>query len=242
MMQFTKGLITRVRFPSKSQSYPKKCINNRVNRSYHSLCCCHDVTTSNEKRVSNRTHEWTSKTYYFTTFSVPFWKRNRIIQQNSLFTSSATEATSSSNLKKRKIIAQKAPVKLTPKARKFFKGLLEVQTQKNNKDNEIIGIMLKYQQSKSGEPRMVYTFDFVTQKDLSNRDEPVSLEVTNETEDEQGDEIPKSPQDSYDDGLPKLYINQHAFMKVLGSTIDIDTMSLSPILYDKEGNVLDPNA
>ena len=50
------------------------------------------------------------------------------------------------------------------------------------------------------------------------------------------------PYEWVDDGLPKLYIHQHAFLKLLGSTIDIDLDNFTPILYDREGNKLDPNA
>ena len=45
-----------------------------------------------------------------------------------------------------------------------------------------------------------------------------------------------------DDGLPKLYVNHNAFLKVLGATVDIDLEKITPILYDREGNVMDPNA
>ena len=63
----------------------------------------------------------------------------------------------------------------------------------------------------------------------------VSLEVAE-------DGTPKSPEESALDGLPKLYVHQHAFMKVLGSTLDVDTDKMQPILYDREGNLMDPNA
>lgn len=163
----------------------------------------------------------------------------------------STLPSSTSSSKKRSFVPQKAPVKLTPKARQFFKGLLEHQKQSSATENKsensdtIIGIMLRYRQSTTGEPRMVYTFDFVTAQDISNQDEPVSLEIIKKSNDNTGDveeEIPKSPQDSINDGLPKLYIHQHAFLKLLGSTIDIDLDNFTPILYDREGNELDPNA
>jgi hypothetical protein len=176
-------------------------------------------------------------------------------------TSSTTPSTTSK--KRKKIIPKRAPVKLTPKARKFFKDLIDLKAKSKENDNSIktenliAGIILKYQQSNTGQPRMVFTFDYVAQNELSDRDEPVSLEIigTKQPSDTESDEsvsdasgdmimieIPKSPQESYDDGLPKLYIHQHAFMKVLGCTIDIDTKNFSPILFDKEGNQLDPNA
>lgn len=52
---------------------------------------------------------------------------------------------------------------------------------------------------------------------------------------------PKSPKDSINDGLPKLYVNHNAFLKVLGCTLDVDIENLKPILFDKEGNQVDPN-
>ena len=165
-----------------------------------------------------------------------------------------------SKKKERSFIPRKAPVKLTSQARKFFKLLIEqklkqeeqLKVDNDNADNDsslssCVGIMLKYQQSLSGEPRMVYTFDYVTQDQISNQDEPVSLEIiettsTGNDSNQEDEEIPKPPEESINDGLPKLYIHQHAFLKVLGSTIDLDTKTFAPILYDKEGNELDPNA
>lgn len=164
---------------------------------------------------------------------------------------------------KRSFIPRKAPVKLTPPARKFFKILIEQKLKQEDQlkvggngdgvDNDkppspYIGIMLKYQQSNTGEPRMVYTFDYVTQDQISSQDEPVSLEIietvssTNDDNEKDEEEIPKPPEESINDGLPKLYIHQHAFLKVLGSTIDLDMKTFAPILFDKEGNELDPNA
>ncbi len=97
---------------------------------------------------------------------------------------------------------------------------------------------------------MVFTFDFVNQEQIGRKDEPVSLEVikvkkaeedSTSLDGQEEKEIPKPPQESYNDGLPKLYIHEHAFMKVLGCTIDMDMDRLSPILYDREGNIMDPN-
>lgn len=154
-----------------------------------------------------------------------------------------TRPLSTSSTRTKRVVPRKAPIKFTPRARKFFKSLLEQKTQKSENDRTV-GIMLKYQQSQTGEPRMVYTFDFVNQNQISNRDEPVSLEVIESNRDSSGqeEEMPKSPEDSYDDGLPKLYIHQHAFLKVLGCTIDIDEVNFTPVLFDREGNLLDPNA
>ena len=47
--------------------------------------------------------------------------------------------------------------------------------------------------------------------------------------------------DSWDDGLPKLYVHHNAFMKVLGGKLDVDLTTLKLTLYDREGNIMDPN-
>ena len=68
----------------------------------------------------------------------------------------------------------------------------------------------------------------------------VSLEVLEDGE------TPKPPSESYNDGLPKLYIHHAAFMKVLGATLDVDfnpeTGDMTPRLFDREGHEMDPNA
>jgi hypothetical protein len=96
--------------------------------------------------------------------------------------------------------------------------------------------MLNYHQSKQGDIRMVFSFDFVTARDIGDKDEPVSLEVLEDGV------TPKPFADAMNDGLPKLYVNSDAFLKVLGATVDIDLKELTPVLYDREGNVMDPNA
>ena len=178
------------------------------------------TSISNTRTVTVQKHEAAFHPYM----------NNHTMQRHHLSTLASTSPSSN----RISFIPQKAPVKLTPKARKFFKSLLELN------DNEaIIGVMLKYKQSGTGEPRMVYTFDFVKESELTDKDEPVSLEILESNDEE---EIPKKPQDSYDDGLPKLYVHQHAFLKVLGCTIDIDENDFTPIMYDREGNLCDPNA
>ncbi|CAJ1957675.1 unnamed protein product [Cylindrotheca closterium] len=129
---------------------------------------------------------------------------------------------------KRKYVPRKAAVKLTRRARIYFKRLLEDNPEK-------AGIMLHYKQASSGQPRMVFSFGFVTIDDMESDDEGVSLEV-----DANGD--PLAPGEALEDGKPKLYINAGAFLKVLGATVDIDLESVTPILYDREGNRMDPNA
>ena len=141
---------------------------------------------------------------------------------------------------------------MTDKARTFFKALLANNPQRD-------GIILNYQQASSGQPRMVFSFRFVTKDELTEEDEgyetsesnffvmhhppsthkslthSVSLEVVE-------DGTPKPPKDSVDDGLPKLYVHHNAFLKVLGATLDVNTETISPVLYDREGNAMDPNA
>ena len=63
----------------------------------------------------------------------------------------------------------------------------------------------------------------------------VSLEILE-------DGSPKPPEDALNDGLPKLYIHHNAFLKVLGTLVDVDLQTMTPIIYDREGNKLDPNA
>ena len=82
---------------------------------------------------------------------------------------------------------------------------------------------------------MVFGFSFLRASALHPNDEAVSLELLE-------DGSPKLPADAMEDGLPKLYVHRDAVLKVLGATLDVDEAKLLPILYDKEGNVMDPNA
>ena len=66
--------------------------------------------------------------------------------------------------RRRKFIPRKAAVQLTDKARNFFKALLENSPAKD-------GIILNYKQASSGQPRMVFAFDFVTKDQISEEDE-----------------------------------------------------------------------
>jgi hypothetical protein len=105
--------------------------------------------------------------------------------------------------------------------------------------------MLNYDQSKSGEPRMVFSFSFVTAKDVDPMyDEGVSLELVESLSPDSTETIlvPKPPSESRMDGLPKLYVHHNAFLKVLGATVDVDTSTVTPILFDREHNRMDPNA
>jgi hypothetical protein len=185
--------------------------------------------------------------------------------QNTTTTTRATTITKGKRRRK-EFIPRKAAVELTEQARLFFQRLLS-----NPPRAEIIGILLNYDQSTTGEPRMVFSFSFVTAEDIerlslahngSAPPEGVSLEVVEEQvvapiRGRGGGRaaaaaaataavtrmVPKSPADSKDDGLPKLYVSGNAFLKVLGATVDVDPNGdLTPILFDKQGNRMDPNA
>jgi hypothetical protein len=66
--------------------------------------------------------------------------------------------------RKTKFIPRKAAVKLSDNARTLFKKLLETNPSKD-------GILLNYHQSSTGEPRMVFSFSFVTKDELIEEDE-----------------------------------------------------------------------
>jgi hypothetical protein len=142
---------------------------------------------------------------------------------------SSSSNTTNKKRKRRKFVPRKSAVQLTDTARDLFIKLLQRKPDKH-------GIVLDYHQSSTGEPRMVFSFRFVQKKEeLSENDECVPLQLTD-------DGTPKSPQDVLLDDEPKLYIHHNAFMKVLGAKVDVDMETLTPILYDKEGNKMDPNA
>lgn len=66
--------------------------------------------------------------------------------------------------KKKRFVPRKAAIQLTESARKLFQQLL-----KNNPSKD--GILLNYHQSSTGEPRMVFSFSFVTKDELHEEDE-----------------------------------------------------------------------
>ena len=87
-------------------------------------------------------------------------------------TTTATDETNASTKMKKetkrrtlsKFIPRKAAVAFTDKARNLFKKLLE---NRENKD----GILLKLQQSTTGQPRMVFTFGFAKLNEIGKQDE-----------------------------------------------------------------------
>jgi hypothetical protein len=185
-----------------------------------------------------------------------FLNNNSFYQRRSIVTITKTTAASSSESDQRKeeeqqeknktttsmtkknkniMIPRKAAISITPKARTILKQIINITKSQ--------GILLKYEISSQHALRMA--FKFVLIKDISNEinintDEGISLEVLDDGI------TPKSPMDSYNDNLPKLYISQNAFMKVLGGTLDVDinveTGDMIPRLIDREGHDMDPNA
>ena len=75
-----------------------------------------------------------------------------------------TTNNNSKRRKKKRIIPRKAAVELTEKARIIFQKLLDNQPTKE-------GILLNYTQSATGEPRMVFSFSFVSKEELDEQDE-----------------------------------------------------------------------
>ena len=75
-----------------------------------------------------------------------------------------TTNNNSKRRKKKRIIPRKAAVELTEKARTIFQKLLDNQPTKE-------GILLNYTQSATGEPRMVFSFSFVSKEELDEQDE-----------------------------------------------------------------------
>jgi hypothetical protein len=142
---------------------------------------------------------------------------------------------------------RKPPVTLTEPARNFFRQLL---LSSPTIRDDVIGILLDYHQSTSGQPRMVYSFRFVTATDIDESlDESVPLWEEEEKHDDDDDDSPKNEDgpekittSSSSASHPKLYVHHNAFLKVLGATLDVDVATITPILYDREGNLMDPNA
>ncbi|KAL3827415.1 hypothetical protein ACHAXA_003149 [Cyclostephanos tholiformis] len=135
---------------------------------------------------------------------------------------------------KSKMIPRKAALALTPKARDIFRKMISATGSE--------GILLKYEISSQHALRMAFKFDLIkdAKVELTAQDEGVSLEVL------QDGVTPKPPSESWNDNLPKLYIQYGAFMKVLGGTLDVDfnpeTGEMTPKLLDREGFEMDPNA
>eukprot|EP00522_Entomoneis_paludosa_P006361 CAMPEP_0172451458 /NCGR_PEP_ID=MMETSP1065-20121228/9506_1 /TAXON_ID=265537 /ORGANISM="Amphiprora paludosa, Strain CCMP125" /LENGTH=229 /DNA_ID=CAMNT_0013203419 /DNA_START=18 /DNA_END=707 /DNA_ORIENTATION=+ len=140
-----------------------------------------------------------------------------------------------------KFVPLKPAVDLSSKARQFFLQLLE-----NPPRPAICGVRLNYSQAGSGEPRMVFSFSFVTKEELDPFDEAVPLLPLKDDQDASksdgnGGDIDETETSKEKKEKPTLYVSGNAFLKVLGATVDVDENFL-PVLYDKEGNRMDPNA
>jgi hypothetical protein len=81
----------------------------------------------------------------------------------------------------------------------------------------------------------LFSLFFTYLHDNSTGYDRISLELL-------ADGSPKTPEESRNDDLPKLYVHHGSFMKVLGATVDIDLENITPIMHDREGNLMDPNA
>lgn len=102
-----------------------------------------------------------SETRTFSSFA-----RSDGTSKSSPFASNSSPITRTRARRKLKFVPQKAAVALTPKARNFFKALLE-----STSNPDVVGIMLNYHQSSTGEPRMVFSFDFAKTNQLTDQDE-----------------------------------------------------------------------
>lgn len=154
------------------------------------------VATENSILVSTRSSAAALSTFRTfsssnTTESSPFAKTKN---------TSATPTTAA-HAKLRKFVPRKAAVQLTESARTFFQTLLQ-----NPPRPEIIGILLSYQQAEE-QVKMMYHFQFITK--VPDMAEGVSLEVLE-------DGTPKPPDQSQNDGLPKLYLHPDAFFESIG--------------------------
>ena len=66
---------------------------------------------------------------------------------------------------RRTFVPRKAAVAMTPESRLAFKSLLA------GAPEEVTGIMLRYGQSLTGEPRMVFSFGYVRVNEVGEEDE-----------------------------------------------------------------------
>ena len=100
---------------------------------------------------------------------------NISMNMNNEFDDNVRRRHHSNQVRQLSFIPRKAPVSLTPASRTYFKALLDhkIRSEKNDgvENDPIVGIMLKYQQSLTGQPRMVFTFEFVTDDELHDDDE-----------------------------------------------------------------------
>lgn len=210
---------------------------NRTNMSTHLRSILPAVTTTahlNFPIMLLKNHESTISPIrsHHQNSNMTVMNMNTVSSFNNISEVNTMRQFSSSGINAKRFIPRKAAVALTQNTRSLFKKLLQ------NRSQEGGGIILKLQHSTSGQPRLVFTLGFIEQNDVSETDEGVSLELL---EDE---ETPKSPKDSMNDGLPKLFVHETSFMKVLGGTLDVEVTkdgNFIPKIRDKEGNLIEPN-
>lgn len=115
-----------------------------------------------EMTSDNTTSRLTTNTIHRQYSSTPYWSLSSPFSKNPAENTSTP--TTAAARKKKKFIPRKAAVTLTERARTFFKALLE-----NSPDKA--GVILNYNQASSGQPRMVFSFGFVTKDQLTPDDE-----------------------------------------------------------------------
>jgi hypothetical protein len=99
--------------------------------------------------------------------STPMFQKDDHATRSSPFATNSTTTTKTNphqRKKRSKFIPRKAAVQLSERSRSLFQKLLASQPDKD-------GILLNYHQSSTGEPRMVYTFQFITKDELVEEDE-----------------------------------------------------------------------
>ena len=107
------------------------------------------------------------------------------------------------------------PLEVSPAAAKFFYAVIAARNSKMLEEDPVVGIRLDMSQSQDT-LRLRFTFDFVKQGDVKEREEFAEFESH------------------------RLFVAERALMKVLGTTVDISPDSGMPVVLDSGGHVLDP--
>ena len=112
---------------------------------------------------------------YFLAFSFPTsklpWTR---FYSNTTTLQLQEKPTTPTQHRRRPLRSEKPVIQLTPKARTFFQRLFsQVQPEDTMtpSSDPILGFRLLYQQSQSGQPRMVFSFDFARGNQIGPMDE-----------------------------------------------------------------------
>eukprot|EP00588_Corethron_pennatum_P008013 CAMPEP_0194294984 /NCGR_PEP_ID=MMETSP0169-20130528/52311_1 /TAXON_ID=218684 /ORGANISM="Corethron pennatum, Strain L29A3" /LENGTH=168 /DNA_ID=CAMNT_0039044047 /DNA_START=27 /DNA_END=533 /DNA_ORIENTATION=- len=112
------------------------------------------------------------------------------------------------------------PVNVTDAARAHFLQLLQYAPGDGD------SLLLCHRTSSDHIGRFVYSFDFISPEDVDAR-QPPKMEFVQ----------------LKDEGDRRLYVDDDSLMKVLGATVDVESEDgmLVPSLFDREGNLMDPN-